>query len=236
MSMLQEKVRTSCWVAIAAGLIASPAIAQEFTPPVGYSAGPNTAARPCVAPVVDASAPRLTCIPIAEAAKLFRTDPGYPNADKQHLQVVGAYYLDLPAGERLTEASAGGYLPVHLKLSGGRCFSLSAEYYGKLSDARLTPATCDGRSFKDDRVAPQPAGKSLRLVGSAWSYDAWVDDKAGTTIVTAPYSKTFKPLFTAHMPVTAIMAMNSPDAPLGNVTLVGQLHGKPVVIVLEVSF
>lgn len=234
--MLQGKVRTSCWVAIAAGLIASPAIAQEFTPPVGYSAGPNTAARPCVAPVVDASVPRLTCIPIAEAAKLFKTDPGYPNADKQHLQVVGAYYLDPPAGERLTKASAGGYLPVHLKLSGGRCFSLGAEYYGKLSDARLTPAACDGRSFKDDRVAPQPVSKSLRLVGSAWSYDAWADDKAGTTIVTAPYSKTFKPLFTAYMPVTAIMAMNSPDAPLGNVTLVGQLHGKPVVIVLEVSF
>ena len=35
--MLQEKVRTSCWVAIAAGLIASPAIAQEFTPPVIFS-------------------------------------------------------------------------------------------------------------------------------------------------------------------------------------------------------
>ncbi len=34
----------------------------------------------------------------------------------------------------------------------------------------------------------------------------------------------------------AIMAMNSPDAPLGNVTLVGQLRGKPVVTVLEVSF
>lgn len=234
--MLQDKVRTSCWVAIAAGLIAAPAIAQEFTPPIGYSAGSNAAARPCVAPVVDGSAPRLTCIPIAEVAKLFKTDPAYPNADKQHLQVIGAYYLDLPAGERLTEASAGGYLPVHLKLGGGRCYSLSAEYYGKLSDARLTPATCDGRSFKDDRIAPQPTGKSLRLVGSAWSYDAWVDDKAATTIVTAPYSKTFKPLFTARMPVTAIMAMNSPDAPLGNVTLVGHLHGKPVVVVLEVSF
>ncbi len=72
--MLQDKVRTSCWVAIAAGLIAAPAIAQEFTPPVGYSAGPNAAARPCVAPVVDASAPRLTCIPIAEAAKLSRVE------------------------------------------------------------------------------------------------------------------------------------------------------------------
>ena len=65
---------------------------------------------------------------------------------------------------------------------------------------------------------------------------ACVDGKAVKAIVTAPYSKMYKPLFTARMPVTAIMAMNSPDAPLGNVTLVGQLHGKPVVIVLEVSF
>lgn len=234
--MLQDKVIVRCAGVITAGLIAAPVIAQEFTPPVGYSAGPNAAARPCVAPVVDASAPRLTCIPIAEVAKLFKTDPGYPNADKQHLQVVGAYYLDLPAGERLTEASAGGYLPVRLKLSGGRCFSLSAEYYGKLSNARLTPATCDGRSYKDDRIAPQPTGKSLRLIGSAEGYDAWGDDEAGRIIVTAPYSKTFKALFTAHMPVTGIMAANSPDAPFGNVTLVGQLYGKPVVVVLEVSF
>lgn len=234
--MLQDKIRVSCLVVIAAGLIAAPAIAQGFTPPVGYSAGPNATARPCVAPVVDPSAPRLTCIPIAEAAKLFKTDPGYPNADKQHLQVVGAYSLDLPAGERLTGAKSPGYLSVQLQLSGGRCVSLSAEYYGKLSDARLTPTACDGRRYDDDRVVPQPAGRSMRLVGSAWGYGAWVDDKAGTTIVTAPRSQTFKPLFTARMPVTAIMAMNSPDAPLGNVTLVGQLHGKPVVIVLEVSF
>lgn len=234
--MLQAKVQVSNFIAVAAGLITAPTLAQEFIPPVGYGAGPNGASRSCVAPVVDTSAPHLTCIPIAEAAKLFKTNPGYPNADQQRLQVVGAYSLDLPAGERLTDASAGGYLPVHLKFSGGQCFNLSAEYYGKLSEARLTPATCDGQSFKNDRVAPRPAGKSLRLVGSAWGYDAWVDDKVGTTIVTAPYSKTFKPLFTAHMPVTAIMAMNSPDAPLGNVTLVGQLHGKSVVFVLEVSF
>ncbi|WP_267434073.1 hypothetical protein [Sphingomonas sp. GM_Shp_1] len=234
--MSQDKVRMSRWAAIAVGMIAAPALAQGFTPPVGYGARSNSATQPCVALVADLSAPNLTCIPLAEAAKLFKTDPSYPNADQQHLKVVGAYSLNLRASERLTGAKSPGFLPVQLQLSGGQCFSLSAEYYGKLSEARLTPTVCDGRRYDDDQVVSQPAGKPLRLVGSAWGYGAWVDDKAGTTIVTAPRSQTFKPLFTAHMPVTAIMAMNSPDAPLGNVTLVGQLHGKPVVIVLEVSF
>ena len=234
--MRRKNASGMVWLAMATGLIGQPAAAQQFTPPVGYVPRSNTAARPCLAPVADASAPRLTCIPIEAAAKLFKTDPTYPRADKQLLKVVGAYTLTIPAGESLAAAKSPGYLPVELRLSGGSCFSLNAEYYGKLSGARVEPTSCDDRSYKVDQATPQPADKSLRFVGTAWGYDAWADPNAHHTVITAPFSKTFRPLFTADLPVTAIMAMNSPDAPIGNVTLVGRLKGQIAIFVLEVSF
>ena len=48
--------------------------------------------------------------------------------------------------------------------------------------------------------------------------------------------KTFMPLFTTRMNATAMMAMNSIDAPLGDVTLVGKIKGRLTVVSLEVGY
>ena len=107
---------------------------------------------------------------------------------------------------------------------------------GTLSNGRLNRASCERRPNTEAPAAPQPSDNSLRLVGSAWGYDAWANPGSGTTIVTAPYSKVFEPLFTARMETSAIMAMNGPDWPGGNVTLVGKIDGRLTVVTLEVGY
>ena len=67
-------------------------------------------------------------------------------------------------------------------------------------------------------------------------YAAWVDDKAGTSIITEPYAKTYQPYLAVRMPVMAFMAVNGVDYPGGNVTLVGRYRGRLSVVVLEVGY
>ncbi|MET3725158.1 hypothetical protein [Sphingomonas trueperi] len=50
-----------------------------------------------------------------------------------------------------------------------------------------------------------------------------------------PSAKTFDPLFAIRMDVFAIAAMNGPDWPGGNITLVGRLNGQLTIIVLEIA-
>lgn len=56
------------------------------------------------------------------------------------------------------------------------------------------------------------------------------------TVITVPYAKMFQPLFTARMAAAAIMAMNGPDWPGGNVTLVDRIDGRLTVVTLEVGW
>jgi hypothetical protein len=130
------------------------------------------------------------------------------------------------------------FMPVTLSLSDGRCYLLQADYEGgTLSNGRLNEVACEGQPKFDERVLPSPpAGRLLRLIGSSWGYAAWVDDRAKTTIITAPGTTTFQPLFTAQMTSSAVMAMNSPDSPGGNITLVGRIHGRLTVVTLEVGY
>lgn len=73
-------------------------------------------------------------------------------------------------------------------------------------------------------------------MSAPWGYGAWTNPKTGVLTVTVPYEKTFVPLFTTRMKASAMMAMNSPDAPLGNVTLVGKIKGRLTVVTLEVGY
>jgi len=123
-------------------------------------------------------------------------------------------------------------------LSYGRCYVLQANYGGgTLSNGRLSKSGCDGQRNANEPSFPSPPpGRSLRVIGSAWGYGAWADDEARTTIITPPGATTFQPLFTTQMTSTAIMAMNSPDSPGGNVTLVGKINDRLTVVTLEVEY
>lgn len=218
--------KTSAYARVSAGItIAVTAISAhaQFVPPAGHSGGGS---RPGVAVPSDPSAPLLTRISDTAVSRLIRVDPAYRRgAAIGHAKVVGAFAIAETSKKHVVAAWAPGFLPVTLALSDGRCYSLQADYEGgTLSNGRLSKVGCEGRRKFDEPTLPAPpSGRSLRLIGTTWGYGAWVDDRAKTTVVTAPEATTFQPLFTARMTSSAIMAMTSPDWPGGNVTLVGKI-------------
>ena len=227
-----------CTRAISGITIAAAAISAhaQFVPPAGYSGGGS---RSGVAVPSDPSAPPLTRIPDTALWSLIHVDPLYLRGSAVgHAKVVGAFAIAETSKAHVVAAWSPGFLPVNLSLSDGRCYVLQADYEGgTLSNGRLSKVGCEGRRKFDEPPLPAPpSGRSLRLIGTAWGYGAWVDDRAKTTIVTAPGATTFQPLITAQMTSSAIMAMNGPDWPGGNVTLVGKVKGQLTVVTLEVGY
>jgi hypothetical protein len=218
-------------------LSAAPASAAhaQFVPPAGYS---GNRAQPDVAAPTDPDAPILTRIPDTTLSGLFHVDPNYKRgASTGHVKVVGAFEIAETQKRHFIAAWSPGFLPATLSFSDGQCYSLRADYTGgTLSNGRLSKVGCDGRQTDKQAPSSPSPGSPLRFVGSAWGYGAWADDRAGTTLVTAPYVKTFQPLFTAQMSTSAIMAMNGPDYPGGNVTLVGRVGDRLTVVTLEVGY
>lgn len=205
---------------------------QQAIPAGGYSGVTSQTA--AVAP--KAGTPTVVHIPEASLADLFHVDPSYPRASFAGVKVVGSYRIAERAGARLTGAWSPGYLPITLSFSNGQCYSFEADYYSTLKNGRLIPTTCAHRHIAPTAPPSPPPGKSLTLIGSAWGYGAWIDGHLHETVVSAPYTKTFEPLFTSRMKLSAIMAMNGPDGSGGNVTLVGKIHGKLTVVTLEIHY
>jgi hypothetical protein len=233
------KNKASAYARVSAGItIAAAAISAhaQFVPPAEYSGGGS---RPGVAMPSELGAPLLTRIPDAAVSSLIHADPTYRRGSAVgHAKVVGAFAIAETSKAHVVEAWSPGFLPVTLSLSDGRCYSLQADYEGgTLSNGRLRKVGCEGRRKFDEPTLPAPPpGRSLRLIGTAWGYRAWADDRSTTTIVTAPGAKTFQPLFTAQLTTSAIMAMNGPDWPGGNVTLVGKMKRRLTIVTLEVGY
>ncbi len=231
---LSRPVKARIVVALTMLLAASGGHAQ-FVPPSGFS---GQGERPRVAAPTDLRAPALTRLPNNALADRFAIVPGYRRgASTGHVKVVGAFEIKETDKRHLVAAWSAGFLPVTLSFDDGACYSLQADYVGStLSNGRMSRITCDERRVTSETPAPAPAGSGLAFIDSAWSYAAWADKQAGTTIVTAPYTDSFKRLFTAQMTTIAIMAMNGPDYPGGNVTLVGRVDGRLTVVTLEVGY
>jgi hypothetical protein len=210
------------------------ACAQGFVPPAGYSG--DASVRPGVAMPAEPGSPKLTRIPDAALADRFRLLPSYPRLAQAKLKVVGAFAI-AESKTRLTAAWAPGFLPVTLAFSDGRCFTFTADYVGgTLSNGRLTHAACARPERAPLRSEPSAPSPKLRLIGTAWSHEAWADDRHGTTLVTVRVRDRFDPLFTSPMRTKAIMAMDGVDWNGGAVTLVGQLDGRLVLVVLELLY
>jgi hypothetical protein len=211
------------------------ASAQGFVPPAGYSG--DASVRPGVATPAEPGSPKLTRIPDTALARRFRLLPSYPRLAQAKLKVVGAFTIAESGKARLTAAWAPGFLPVTLAFSERRCFRFTADYIGgTLSSGRLTHAACtrtEPPPLRSEPVAPSP---KLRLIGTAWSHEAWADDRSGTTLVTVRVRERFDPLFTSPMRTEAIMAMDGVDWNGGAVTLVGQLDGRLTLVVLELLY
>lgn len=208
----------------------------QFVPPAGYIGGGS---RPGVAVPSDPSAPPLVRIPDMAASSLIHVDPAYKRGSAVgYAKVVGSFAIAETRKAHVVAAWSPGFLPVTLSFSDSRCYSLQADYEGgTLSNGRLSKTGCEGqRKFDEPALPPPPRGRSLRFIGAAWGYGAWADDRAKTTIITAPGATTLQPLFTAKMTTIAIMAMNGPDWPGGNVTLVGKTKGRLTVVTLEVGY
>lgn len=214
-------------------LLAPGAARAQFVPPAGYPGTPG----PAVAAPAEPGMPRLDALDRGLIERRIRMLPGYANAAKAHATVVGAYTIADTSRARFVDAWGPGYLPLNLKRSDGRCFALGADYVGgRLSNARLRPIGCDARRRVEEPGAAPPAGSTLRPIGTAWGYSAWRDAKAGETLVTRPWAKTFDPFFAIRMEVVAIAAMNGPDWPGGNMTLAGRIDGRLTIVVLDIGY
>lgn len=219
-------------------VIAATAIGAQaqIVPPAGYGGGGE---RPGVAVPSDPDAPPLARIPDAALSGLFAVDQAYRRGSARgYAKVVGAFAIAETSNAHVVSAWSPGFLPVSVLLSDGRCYSLQADYVGgTLSNGRMSKVGCEGQQKPATPPLQRPAlARSLRYIGAAWGYEAWADDRAKTTIITAPGAKTFQPLFTARMTTLAIMAMNGPDWPGGNVTLVGRIKGRLTAVTLEVGY
>lgn len=222
-------------IAVLAGAPQAQAQFGDFVPPAGYSSGGPL---PALATPVEPGTPRLTHVPEASLAGLFTLDPDYRSESKGEVQVkvIGAYVVEEPKGAKLVEAWAIGFLPVNLAFSDGSCFRLRAEYNdGMLANARLN-RDCNARRPPARTSPAPPADRHLRPVATSWGYGAWADDRAGTTLVTVPFRQAFTPLFSARIKLLGFMAMNSIDAPLGNMTMVARIDGKLTVVTLLVTY
>jgi len=227
--------RTALIYLVAIGLLAAAATdaAAQFVPPAGYGGKPNG---PGVAPPTDPAAPPLKRLSDAEFDGRFHLDPNYHRTGAGHVKVVGVFEVTEPDNSHFVDAWSTGFMPT-LAFSDGRCFSFTAEYNGcMLWNGRLAQASCEKKVYTGRTSLAAPADSGLRLVGFSWSFGAWVDDARGKTIVTSPASTTFETLFTADMRTSAIMAMNGPDWPGGNVTLVGRVNGRLTIVTLEVNY
>lgn len=225
--------RASTGIAIAVAAISAHA---QFVPPTGYSGGGS---RLNVAVPLDLSAPSLARISDTAVSSLIHVDAAYKRGFAVgHAKVVGSFAIAETRKAHLVAAWSPGFLPVWLSFSDGRCYLLQADYDGgTLSNGRLSKTGCEGRrKFDEPALPPAPPGLSLRYIGAPWGYGAWADDRAKTTIITAPGATTFQPLFTAKFTTIAIMAMNSPDSPGGDVTLVGKTKGRLMIVTLEVGY
>jgi hypothetical protein len=221
--------------AISGWLLGSAVAAQEVVPPGGYSS--NGARKPALATRPEQGAPAVTRLSAAAVKGLFTIDPTYKRASLSHVKVLGAFAIAAPSGVRLA-SSYNGYLPVSLAFSDGRCFLFQGEYgEGALSNARLNRTSCAFRRYIDQRRASPPEGSPLRFIDASWGLGAWADHRNGVTIVTAPPDGgTFEPFLVTRMEVSGIHAMLGSDWPGGNMTLVGRLHGKLTVVVLDFAF
>ena len=216
-------------------------------PPAGYNDG-NSVALPSVASPPEPGAPALSHIPESQLAPLFKVSSVYKRAGddsglslwptaRAKVKVVGAFLVAEPRGTHLVDAWSPGYLPVTLAFSDGRCFLLGADYeHETLSNARLNRVSCTGKPTFNWPPPPKPQDPSLRLLSTSGGYGAWTNPRTEILTVTAPLQKTFVPLFTTRMKVSAVMAMNSSDAPLGDITLVGKIKGRLTVVTVEVSY
>lgn len=218
-----------------------------FMPTAGYE-GASSVARPGVASPIEPGAPRLVRLSDSQLSGLFHPNRRYrrvgdnsglslwPSAGAK-AKVVGAFEVIEPRGTHLIDAWSPGFLPVWLSFSDRRCFLLSADYEnGTLSNGRLKRASCEQKTTFNWPRPPEPNDPSLRLLSVSGGYAAWTDHKTGILTVTVPDQKTYTPLFTTRMKASAMMAMNSIDAPLGNVTLVGRIKGRLTVVTLEVGY
>ena len=235
MARLAAVIQTGAMLVLAVEGRAVDARQLSFVPPAGHGGeGSSPLARPA-----ERGAPALTSLKSATIAPLVSIMASYPDAAKSSVKVIGAYRISEPAGTHLVEAwSRGVFLPVTTRFSDGRCFAFTADYAGPtLSNAALHRVECDQpRPIAEPAPPTPPASRDLRLVGVAWGFAAWRSHGAALTYITKPFATTYQPLMTVRLPVAAIMAMNSPDAPLADMTVLTRLNGHPTLVTLEIVY
>lgn len=217
---------------------ASCADAQVLMPPSGYDDGPpGSPPPPGVATDVEPGAPALTRLSDAATARLFQLDPHYPRLSSAHLKVVGAFGIRETSKMRVVAAWSAGFLPMLMAFSDGRCFALSATYNsGLLAEGKLIREPRCRQPKSLPALAVPPPGDGLRWIGAPWGYGLWADDRRHSTVVTAPQRNTSTRFFTAEIALIGAGAMNGPDWPGGNITMVGRVKGKLIAVTLEVTY
>ena len=182
-----------------------------------------------------ASAPVAKPINRAALQRLVSVDPLFLTASNRPawVNISGGYRIVLPRGERVVGATSPGSLPITLLTNRRRCFLAATNNV----DGRHASLT-----IKDASCPPQPVATApgqlpgRRFVGEAWGYRAWVDERAGTTLLTKSRGATAQAVATVQMRTVGISALDSPDSPSSNVTLVGSTKGGDLLMLLAIRY
>ncbi|MBB4153349.1 hypothetical protein GGQ80_001251 [Sphingomonas jinjuensis] len=180
----------------------------------------------------DASAPTVRHVDEQQIAGRFAISPRYSRRLTARLSVVGAYELVLPANLALVRAWSPGFRPVAMTFSDGVCRTFEADYIHTLKNRRLSPTCAFNPPVDGAPITVRREG--MRLVSSAWGFQAWADDTHERTVLTIAGRPADEPLFDASMAVTSMIAMRDPHGVGGDITLVGTINGKPMIVTVEV--
>lgn len=191
------------------------------------------------APLASATSasPALRSLDPAEVAPAFRPEPSYKSTTggPAHVRIVGAYEIVLPPGRSIAAATSPGYLPMLVRTDQGSCSLVSADYIGgKLTNATVTPAECTGAPTEKPATEPPPEA-GLCFLDRSWGYHVWADEERGETVLTAPRSGG-PVILRIGMRAVAVRAMTSPDAPMSDLTAVGVLNGRTVLVTFDLTF
>ncbi|RYF41993.1 MAG: hypothetical protein EOO38_20165 [Cytophagaceae bacterium] len=173
--------------------------------------------------------PTLTSIELSQALAAFHIRTQSVNAPK--FEVVNAYEIHLPDHRRIVGLHCCGFLPVEITLDDESCFLIDAEYIdGVFKNGKIVQKSCSAPRPSSEADLPAPPHLDMSLAGRAWGYVAWRDNKSGTTTVVDESSKDHPAIFDIGMAVVGMGVMRGPDTPGGEISLLGQLNGKPALV------
>ncbi|MBU3077676.1 hypothetical protein [Sphingomonas quercus] len=140
--------------------------------------------------------------------------------------------IEAPKGRPII-AVTGAFAPYQIQLDDGACFVLESSRASRSYKAGPAARMPCQPAIPFEPVTPVPPRADMRLIGTAWGFAAWRDDRTGGTVVTDMRAGGQPILFETQMAAVGIRGMRAIDAPGAMISLVGRYDGHDAVILFD---